>query len=92
MMVPRKALNGRHPAIAQCARGVERKRWRLAEAETRESSERDFKAYEEPLQNVSTFRYLGRALTAGNDGWLVAVGNLGKARKNWGQLSRIMSW
>ena len=24
--------------------------------------------------------------------WLVVVGNLGKARKSWGRLSRIMSW
>ena len=37
ILVPRRALNGRHPAMAQCARGEERKRQRLAEAETRES-------------------------------------------------------
>ena len=29
MLVPRWALNGRHPDIAQCARGGERKRRRL---------------------------------------------------------------
>ena len=45
MLVPRRALNGRHPAKAQCARGVERKRRRLAEVETRESWERAFEAY-----------------------------------------------
>ena len=38
MMVPRRDLNNRYPATAQCVRGVERKRPRLAEAETREIS------------------------------------------------------
>ena len=79
MLVPRRALNGRHPATAKCARGAERKRQWLAEAEMRESSERAFKAYGAPLENVTTFRYLGRLLEAGDDDWLVVVGNLGKA-------------
>ena len=48
--------------------GAERKRRRLAEAEAREILERAFEAYREPLQNVSTLRYLGRVLTAGDDG------------------------
>ena len=49
MLVPRRALNGRHPATSQCVRGAEQKRQRLAEAETRESLERSFEAYGEPL-------------------------------------------
>ena len=52
MLVPPEALNGRHPATAQFARGAERNRRRLAEAETRESSEWAFEAYREPIQNV----------------------------------------
>ena len=91
MLVPRRALNGRDPATAQCARGVERKRRLLAEAETRESSERAFEAYGKPIQNVSEFRYLGGVLTAGDDDWLAVVGNLGKARKSWGRLYWILS-
>ena len=67
MMVPLRSLNGRHPAMAQCARGVERKRQRLADADTRESAERTFEAYGEPIQNVSAFRYLGKVMTAGDD-------------------------
>ena len=49
MLVPRQALNSRHHVMAQCVRGAERKRRRLAEAETRESSERAFEAYREPI-------------------------------------------
>ena len=29
-------------------------------------------------------------LTAGDDDWLVVVGNLGKARKSWGRLYRVL--
>ena len=75
----------------QCDRGAEWKRWRITEAETRESSERDFEAYGEPILFFLGFRYLGRVLTAGDDDWLAVVGNLGKAWKSWGRLSRIMS-
>ena len=32
VLVPRKALNGRHPGTAQCKRGEDQKRRRLAEA------------------------------------------------------------
>ena len=49
MLIPRWALNGRHPATDQCTRGAERKRRRLEEAELMESLQRAFKAYEEPL-------------------------------------------
>ena len=44
ILVPWRALNGRHPATAQCARGAEQNRQRLAEAEMRESSDRAFEA------------------------------------------------
>ena len=58
----------------------------------RESLERAFEAYMEPLENVTAFKYLGWVLTAGDNDWLAVVGNLGKARKSWGRLSRILSW
>ena len=87
ILVLQRALNGRHPATAQCTRVAERKRWRLAEAELREILERAFEAYGEPLENVTTFQYLGQVLTAGDNEWLAVVGNLGKARNIWVRLS-----
>ena len=62
------------------------------EAELRESLDRAFEVYMEPLENVTAFRYLGRVLMAGGDEWLAVVGNLGKARNSWGGLSRILIW
>ena len=67
MLVSWRALNGRHPATSQCARGAERRRRRLAETEMSQISERAFKAYRKPLENVTAFRYLGRVLTAVDD-------------------------
>ena len=90
ILFPYRALNGRHPAKAHCARGAERKRRRLAEAEIWESLERFSEAYGELLENVTTFRYLVRVLAAGDNDFLLVVGNLGKARKSWGRLSRIL--
>ena len=40
---------------------------------------------------VVTFKYLGRVMTAGDDNWPVVAGNLVKARKSWGRLSRILT-
>ena len=53
--------------------------------------ERAFEAYREPLENVTAFKYLGRVMTAVDDEWPAVVGNLCKARKSWGRLSRILS-
>ena len=52
--------------------------------------ERAFEAYGAPLENMTTFKYLGHLLTVGDDGWPPVVGNLCTARKSWGQLFRIL--
>ena len=66
ILVPWRALNGRHHAISQCQKGAEQKRRRMAEAELRDSTERAFEAYGKPLETVSTFKYLGRVMTVGD--------------------------
>ena len=59
MQVPWQALNGRHLGTAQCAKGAERKIRRLAKTETRENLDRAFRAYGQPMEGVTEFRYLG---------------------------------
>ena len=80
MQVPRKALNGLHLGTAQCAKGAERKKRRMAETETRENLERAFHAYRQPMEAVSEFWYLGRLLTATDDDWPAVAGKINKAR------------
>ena len=48
----------RHLATDQCAKVAERKRRRLAEEELQEISERAFQAYKEPLETVTSLKYL----------------------------------
>ena len=91
MLVPRRALNKRHHTTTQCKKGAEQKRRQIAEAELRDSTERAFEVYGKPLEMVSTFKYLGRAMTAGDDDWPALAGNLLKAQRSWGRLSRIIS-
>ena len=74
-----------------CRSGAERKTRRLAETEIRESTEMAFVVYWKQLKMVPSFKYLGRILTAGDDDWPAVAGNLGKARKSWGQLKQILS-
>ena len=42
------------------------------------------------MENVTTFKYLGRVMTEGDDDYTVVSGNLQKARKSWGRMSRIL--
>ena len=53
MMVPWHALNGGHLATNQCDKGSERKQRWMAEEDMRESLERAFQAYSEPLETVT---------------------------------------
>ena len=71
--------------------GAERERRRLAEEELRESTERAFRSYGEPLEHMTAFRYLGRVMTAVDDYWTTVVGKLQRERKSWGRLLRILS-
>ena len=59
MLVPRQALNRGYPGTTYSKRWAEQKRQRLAEADTRESTERAFEAYRDPIKNVTEFKYLG---------------------------------
>ena len=90
MLVPWRALNGRHKDTAMCRSRAEWKRRRLAEVDIREITERAFEAYGEQLELVPRFTYLGRVMTAGDDDWPSVAGNLAKARRNWGRLQRIL--
>ena len=91
MLVPWRALNGKHHDTAMCRSGAERKRRRVAETELQENTERAFEAYGNPIEAVPSFNYLGRIMTVGDDNWPAVAGNLLKARKSWGRLTRIVS-
>ena len=86
MLVPWRDLNETHRCTAQCKRGAEQKWWRLAAEEEREVTARDFSAYGHPLKMVNSFRYLGRVISAAEDGWPAVVRNLSWARAVWNRM------
>ena len=91
MMVPWRDLNGKYHATAMCKKGAERNRRWMVKAELRDSMERAFEAYGKPLETLLSFKYLGRLMTTGDDDWQAVAGNLVKAQKSLGRLSRILS-
>ena len=50
-----------------------------------------FSAYGCPLEMVSSFKYLGRVISAADNDWPVVVKNLAQARKFCSRMSRILS-
>ena len=61
--------------------GTERKRWRLAETEIRESMEMAFEVYGGQLKTVPSFNYLEKILRRGTIiGW--------RWRETWGRHGR----
>ena len=51
-----------------------------------------FQAYGEPLETVTSFKYMGRVMTAGDDNCPVVAGNLIKYWKSWMRMTRILGW
>ena len=91
MLVPRKALNGTQRRTAQCIRGVERRRRRLAEEEGREVTVRAFSVYGLPLDTMNSFKYLGQVISETDDDWPAVVRNLARAKTVWRRMSYILS-
>ena len=59
--------------------------------DNREVTSWAFSAYGRPIQMVTSFRYLGRVISAADDNWPAVVWNLAKARAVWRRMTRILS-
>ena len=62
----------------------------MAVEEARAGTERSFRVCGCLLTTLMAFKYLGRILTASDNDWSEVVGNLWKAWKKWGRISRIL--
>ena len=51
-----------------------------------------FRAYDRPLETVSSFNYLGRLPVATDDYCLDFIANILKDRKSWSCLDLILGW
>ena len=62
----------------------------MAEEDMRESAERSYQDYRKPLDTVTSFKYFGWVLMAGDNDYPSVMINLKKARKSWAELTRIL--
>ena len=74
MLVPWHSINVKHHDTTICRKEAERKRRRMAESELRERMERSFEAYGNPIEVVSSFKYLGQIMMAEDDEWPAVAG------------------
>ena len=91
MHVPYTALNRKHYNTAACRRGQLAKQRRLATAAKYKAQETHISIHGTPLQTVTSFKYLGRIMSANNNDWPAIYANLAKARRKWSTLTRILT-
>ena len=51
---------------------------------------RAFQDYSRPIKTVTSFKYLGRIITASDNYYPEVVGNLRKAQDIWAHVARIL--
>ena len=77
-------------ATAFFRRGEERKQRRLVEEEAWSGTEKVITPYWIPLAPVTSFKYLGRVLSASDENCPAVVQNLWQAQQKWVWLSRVL--
>ena len=84
ILVTWRSLNGMNRLTVQFKKGAEKKRPRLVSEEERAVISRAFSAYVSPLDMVTSFKYVGRFISAVYDDWPEVLINLAKERAVWG--------
>ena len=62
------------------------------EEEAQAGVETAFKAYGRPLEAVTSFKHLGRLLTATDNYWPPVIANIQKVNKSWSRLLSNLGW
>jgi len=80
-----------HRESRRCQLGRVRKRKRELEiGQLRALESTAFKVADSVLENVETFLYLGRVVTATTQDWPAVARNITRARKRWGRFSMLL--
>ena len=90
MFVSHKSPNGCNITTDFYQWIVGSKRCHLEEDEARARAETSITEYGIPLALVNSFKYPGQILKAANNGCLLVVINLRKARQEWARLTRLL--
>jgi hypothetical protein len=84
------ALAGKHMESALCREGARRNRRKIMNLRCIRAFRRTFQIWDQPIETVTTFRYLGRIITSRDNDWEAARRNLHKAKERWALISRIL--
>ena len=88
MQVPYSALNGKHLNSAQCLHATRARTRREAITTAHTAMTQTVSINGTPLEQVTTFSYLGRYITCNNSDWPAVYKNLKKARQKWALIAR----
>ena len=83
-------MTRQHMDSQRCQIGRERKRKQELELSHLRALDKEFRVTGTRLENVETFSYLGRVVTATGEDWPAVSRNLRNARKKWGQFSSLL--
>ena len=80
----------RHRGMLLCKKAAEQAQKRAQVEANKQAVKVVFKIGDKPIENVSSFKYLGRILAANDDDLPDMVSNVRRARQRWGQISRLL--
>ncbi|KAL7524098.1 hypothetical protein ACHAXR_001561, partial [Thalassiosira sp. AJA248-18] len=83
-------VDNRHTRTEICRVGNDRRLQREAAVSSARSLDVVFTAYDEELERVEVFKYLGRLLAFDDNDMRAVRANIKKARKSWRMLSRLL--
>jgi hypothetical protein len=85
------ALAGKHMDSALCREGAKCNKRKKMNLQCIRAFRRTFQIRDQPIETVTTFKYLGRILTSRDNDWEAAYRNLKKAKQRWATISRILA-
>ena len=90
MLLPWATMKHSHTTTTLYTWGGGGNRQQLAEEEEQAGAGTAFRAYGQPLETVTSFKYLGNLLTVTKYDWTEVIVDLQKARKIWSCLYIIL--
>jgi hypothetical protein len=91
MFVTPLQLAGRHTESVLCKRGAKRNKQRMQDLQCIGAFRRTFTIQNQPIETLTSFRYLGRIIASSDSDWEAAKFNLHKARTRWMNISRLLA-
>jgi hypothetical protein len=85
------ALAGKHMDSALCREGAKRNKRKKMNLQCIRAFRRTFQIRDQPIETVTTSKYLGRILTSRDNDWEAAYRNLKKTKQRWATISRVLA-